>query len=205
MIYQYRYTLLLLLLTASLGLATSRLEATFSAASESLMLAQKTDPGTEKIDPKHQENTLTSIPWFCAGAFIGGFACVGFRKLKDKGESARYFGVSVAVSIFTAPMMVYSTDYLSGYWYTCLFIAGVCATFAWGIMEIMTILFASLKQAVVERGVAGLRDQLLLIITFGTVGRQVPQQPPLAGTVSISTVPAPKEDPVKPPDSNLTL
>jgi hypothetical protein len=122
--------------------------------------------------------------WVVGGAFLGGFIIVGFRTLAGPKMIARYFGVSVGLSMGTTPylLVAYLKDErpeVGFFW------AMVLALSAWVILEIFQILGSRAKDAAVKRGWIGLKDELASLAT----GLPTPQQ--------LTPVPAPPLPPAK--------
>ena len=160
MIYRFHHTIILAVVVCLCGTLIE-----LNAHSIPHLMAQSI--------PVTQQESFASWPFFMLGSLIGGFAIVGFRRLKDPVEAARYFGVSVAGSWLLAPAIVLDTK-LFGYvpepkWHTCLAAAGVAAMLAWSILEIATMLLTSCHKAYTENGIVGLRNHIILIVSIGAI------------------------------------
>lgn len=139
-------------------------------------LVQKTSDTPEDIRIQEECGTVNLV-WYGMGGILGGFACVGFRRLKERIEAARYFGVSVATAFIAAPGIVHHVQpFNPNRWYDCLLVAGVAAFGAWFVLEILTMLGSGFYKAVQDRGITGFREQLLLIISLGTLDMRNKQQ-----------------------------
>lgn len=166
--YRIHHTVLMVFTVLPIAMIAS-----FSADLQPAIMMKKAEPPMAMVFPKGVEaetevDEMRNIPWFAAGALIGGFACVGFRRL-SKMEAARYFGVSVAIALFTAPALVYGVDQIKNTWYNCLCAAGAIASLSWAASELLTMLFTGFKKAIKERGIVGLREQIILILSIGTI------------------------------------
>lgn len=131
-------------------------------------------PEVQKTD----DDGKALLPWFCAGTLAGGFVCVGARRLSTAGEAARYFGVSVAVGILAGPITVLSLG--SNYfpmprWYHALAVSGAYAGAAWFLIELITFAGGGIMIAAKERGIVGIRDQVVFILTLGAVNNNPKQ------------------------------
>lgn len=161
MVYRFHHVILLTLIISFGGLF---MQIQAGAAASMPKVSAQTLEGHDGIN---------LWPFFIAGAVIGGFICVGFRRFNEISEAARYFGVSSFTSILGAPWIALETRAFGTVqdvkWYTALMVAGVVAGIAWGTLEIMTLLFTSVYKACQDRGIAGLRDQIVLILSIGMI------------------------------------
>ena len=160
MIYRFHHTILLAVVVCLCGTLIE-----LNAHSIPRLMAQAI--------PQAEQETFAAWPFFMLGSLIGGFAIVGFRKLKDTHEAARYFGVSVAGSWLLAPAIVLDTKVFGWVpdpkWHTCLAAAGVSAMAAWSILVICTMLLGSCQKAYAENGIVGLRNHIILIVSIGAI------------------------------------
>lgn len=159
MIYRFHHTIILAVVVCLCGVLIE------INAGAPMLVAQG---GVQADHP-----TFVDWPFFFLGSLVGGFAIVGFRRLKDTTEAARYFGVSVAGSWLLAPTIVYDFK-LFGLvpepkWHACLAAAGVAAMCAWTILEIATVFFTSCNKAYTDNGIVGLRNHLILIVSIGAI------------------------------------
>lgn len=125
--------------------------------------------------------SLDMWPFFIVGALLGGFAIVGFRRLKDREEAARYFGVSFAGSCIISGFIVYDMKVFGlvtePRWHTIVCIAGGSALLSWTLLEGMTLLTVAAKKAYDSEGIAGLRNFVLLVLSVGIIRIDAPRLP----------------------------
>lgn len=125
----------------------------------------------DEMPPKADDDGKALLPWFCGGTLVGGFICVGARALATVGQTARYFGVSVSVGLLCGIITVLG---LPGYfpnprWYHAFSVTGAYAGGAWFLIELATFACAGVMTAAKERGIVGIRDQFVFLLTLGTV------------------------------------
>lgn len=181
MVYRYHHVLFVMLLVGITGFAAEfslgvKTHSTFSNVTHIVKSSLPYEQQPE--DVVHRDDSgLSNLPWFIAGSLLGGYVCVAFRRIALGSEAARYFTVSVVCGLLAAPILSYDCNLFPiprPRWYQCFAMSGACAGGAWGILELATLLFGGIYKAGQERGVAGVRDQIVLILSLGMIGRQSP-------------------------------
>lgn len=199
MIYRFTHAIILILAISFLGFAqvsASYVGGLLFNPGHHEMHSPPINPHSEPAgydQPAPDDDGKSLLPWFCAGTLLGGFVCVGVRRLKDGVEAARYFGVAAATGIGLGPITVLS--FASHYfpnpkWYHAMAVCGLFAALAWFLIELATWVGVGIMKAAQERGFAGIRDQIVMIITMGTVNNN-PKPANANDTTSTSPPPAP--------------
>lgn len=133
-------------------------------------------------------NDYRNLFWLGLGAIMGGYVIVGFRRLAGWNEAGRYFGVSVISSFACAPFFLHQTDNHPEQPHGCLFWTFFFALIAWIILELGSIIVGRINKAATERGLAGVKDELIILFTLGIFGQRLSQAE--VNRASVTSTPA---------------
>jgi hypothetical protein len=156
---------LLMLMTTQIGIANQA-----SSRMAKMQGHGVTDEQQKRADDLLNDPIFRLMPFALAGCFLGSFACVGIRRIHSRSEAARYFGVSVVLGLASVCGSFYLEFFKEPRWYGVFAVSVILSLVSWFVMEIFNILGGWVKKAAEDRGIEGVRDQIILILSFGLIG-----------------------------------
>lgn len=151
--------------------------------------AEKDDETKKQVVQSSVLNDYRNLFWMGLGAIMGGYVIVGFRRLAGWNEAGRYFGVSVISSFACTPFFLHQTDnHPTEQPHVCLFWTFFFALIAWILLELGSIIVTRVNKAATERGLAGVKDELIILFTLGIFGQRVSQAE--VNRASVTSTPA---------------
>ena len=106
--------------------------------------------------------------WIGGGAVLGGLMIVGYKKVQGIIEVARYFCVSTACSLAITPWLLHRVrEDIPNEPHECFFYAFIVAAVARLSLEVCSIIAGRIYSAAKERGISGVKEELLVILSLG--------------------------------------
>lgn len=150
--HQFIATILLVVFTVVTANVTAHLEeeARYLIAAQAILQPER---------PAVLRNSL-NICWVAVGAILGGYVAVALRNVTGLHHIVKYYAVSVATALATAP-------YVLTTWFgpllspeACFLVGFLFAVAAWLGWELVGILACRLKRAAAQRGWLGIKDEI---------------------------------------------
>lgn len=170
MVYKFSHVFVLATFTLLGTVVATELDAEKSTPKQLVGPPPQEQPARDPAQSIMKEPS--SMAWIVLAGLIGGFVSPGLIRTKTWSQVARYIFVSSGTASMTSPAVI--TYYTNGQPHWCSLISFMIAFSACGAISLAELEFERLYKAGQERGIAGIKDELITLLSLGILTKNEP-------------------------------